>query len=101
VDNLFFNFFSKYLQISKLIVYSYQQTGQNMNNYLFLSQLDFSLLSKSSGFNSLVDRVEVSTLEAHEGRSIHQVFFVEGAGLQTIAEILIHVYDNKEYFNSL
>ena len=89
------------MQISKLIVYSYQQTGQNMNNYLFLSQLDFSLLSKSSGFNSLVDRVEVSTLEAHEGRSIHQVFFVEGAGLQTIAEILIHVYDNKEYFNSL
>jgi hypothetical protein len=101
VDNLFFIFFSKYLQISKLIVYSYQQTGQNMHNYLFLSGSEFSLLSKSNAFNSLVDRVEVSTLEAHEGRSIHQVFFVEGAGLQTIAEILIHVYDNKDYFESL
>jgi hypothetical protein len=72
-----------------------------MNNYLFLSESEFSLLSKSTAFNSLVDRVEVSTLEAHEGRSINQVFFVEGTELQIIAEILIHVYDNKDYFNSL
>ena len=89
------------MQISKLIVYSYQQTGQNMNNYLFLSESEMSLLSKSNSFNCLVEKIEVSTLEAHEGRLIHQVFFVEGASLQSIAEALIHVYDNKEYFNNL